>query len=98
MEMQIGDHIKVLRFLYWHHGIYVGNGAVIHFSGFGDGKSRATVQLGTLDEFERGGRAVVVEYGPAVDPTEVIRRAYMLLDTGGYNLLSFNRETVARWC
>jgi len=31
--MKRGDHIKVSRGLYSHHGIFAGNGQVIHYSG-----------------------------------------------------------------
>lgn len=32
-----GDHLKSSRGLYTHHGIYVGDGNVIHYSGLSDG-------------------------------------------------------------
>ena len=32
-ELLPGDHIRVKRPLYYHHGIYVGKGKVIHYSG-----------------------------------------------------------------
>ncbi len=31
--MARGDHIRVYRTLYWHHGIDAGDGTVIHLSG-----------------------------------------------------------------
>ena len=49
-----GDHIKVKRLLYTHHGIYVSDCRVIDFSGGRDifEKPRALVQARTLKEFE----------------------------------------------
>jgi hypothetical protein len=54
-----GDHIKVKRLLYTHHGIYVNDCRVIDFSGGRNivEKPKALVQPRTLKEFEgkRGG-------------------------------------------
>jgi hypothetical protein len=96
--MKPGDHIKVWRGLYWHHGIYIGFGLVIHFTGLTGGKRGARVQLGSLADFEAGGRAVVVQYDRSHAPDDVVRRAYQLVGTAGYNVLSFNCESAARWC
>lgn len=60
-----GDHIKVKRLLYTHHGIYVSDCRVIDFSGGRNilGKRNALVQARTLKEFEgRRGRAQKVEH------------------------------------
>lgn len=61
---EVGDHIKVKRPLYTHHGIYVDDCRVIDFSGGRNilGKPMALVQARTLKEFEgRRGRAEKVE-------------------------------------
>jgi len=59
-----GDHIKVKRLLYTHHGIYVNDCRVIDFSGGRNilEKPKALVQARTLKEFEgKRGRAEKVE-------------------------------------
>jgi hypothetical protein len=59
-----GDHIKVQRPLYTHHGIYVTDRRVIDFSGGHNilEKPRALVHARTLKEFEgQRGRAEKVE-------------------------------------
>lgn len=59
-----GDHIKVQRCLYSHHGIYVDDSRVVDFSGgrsIAD-KPGALVQARTLKEFERGGIAEKVPH------------------------------------
>ena len=55
-----GDHIKVERLLYTHHGIYVNDRRVIDLSGGRNilEKPKALVQERTLKEFEgKRGRA-----------------------------------------
>ena len=49
-----GDHVKVKRLLYTHHGIYVNDCRVIDFSGGRNilEKRNALVQARTLTEFE----------------------------------------------
>ena len=60
-----GDHIKVKRLLYTHHGIYVNDCRVIDFSGGRNilEKPRALVQARTLKEFE-GKRAKAEKVAP----------------------------------
>ncbi|HET6916365.1 MAG TPA: lecithin retinol acyltransferase family protein [Acidimicrobiales bacterium] len=62
---EAGDHIKVRRGLYTHHGIFVTETRVIDFSGGRNilEKPKALVQARTLREFEgRHGRAETVEH------------------------------------
>ena len=50
-ELEIGDHVYSKRYLglYVHHGIYAGNGTVIHFSGTFPADAR--IKRCTVDEF-----------------------------------------------
>jgi hypothetical protein len=60
----VGDHIKVKRLVYTHHGIYVDDCRVIDFSGGRNilEKPKALVQARTLKEFEgKRGRAEKVQ-------------------------------------
>jgi hypothetical protein len=60
-----GDHVRVKRPLYAHHGIYVTDSRVIDFSGGRNilEKPKALVQARTLKEFEgKRGRAEKVEH------------------------------------
>lgn len=64
--MAAGDHIAVLRrrwfhiIRYWHHGIDVGDGTVIHLTG--PSKKDAEVTRTSLEEFLKGGTKVIVDY------------------------------------
>ena len=50
--LYIGDHLVSSRTGYTHHGIYVGNGLVIHYSGFADGINTGPVEETTLELFK----------------------------------------------
>ena len=66
--MAIGDHIKVRRLLgfYYHHGIDVGDGTVIHFTGDPKRKKDAIIEKTTLDEFSKGKPIKVVDYSKII--------------------------------
>ena len=64
-SFQAGDHIKVKRPFYAHHGIFVTDSRVIDFSGGRNifEKPKALVQIRTLKDFEgKRGRAEKVEH------------------------------------
>ncbi len=76
--LRFGDHLKVKRRLYSHHGIYIGNNQVIHYApppgnSIGDGISWRqllgadsvvnTIHIAELDEFQYEGiHASIVPY------------------------------------
>jgi hypothetical protein len=97
--MTRGSHIKVRRRLYWHHGIDMGDGTVIHASGEpGRRKAGARIRRSTMSEFLRGGHATAVESEEALQPADVAARAEASLGEGGYSLLWNNCEHFAHWC
>jgi len=51
MKLEVGSHIKVRRLegAYYHHGICVGDGQVIHFSGELACNKDATIGWDSLD-------------------------------------------------
>jgi hypothetical protein len=87
-----GDWIRVYRFLYWHHAIYLGNDRVVELGRgmFGGG----TVAFASFANFACGTRAEVVQRGGEI----AARRAESLVNRVRYNLLSANCEHFARWC
>ena len=102
-----GDHIKVNRGLYSHHGIYASDDCVIHFS-TPDGVSeldhtKAKVIVTNLKTFLNGGILEVrtfnskeLEYKRS--PQDIINYAFSRLGEGGYNLISNNCEHFANDC
>lgn len=101
-NLEPGAHIRVQCGLYWHHGIYIGRGLVVHFTGVRpDRKMFASVRYGTLAEFtgRRGTTAIeVIQYAHCLPPNEVIARAHHLVGRAGYHLVRNNCEQCARWC
>lgn len=100
-----GDILKVSRLLYYHYGVYVGDGRVIHFSA-PEGMSEtdpfsADIFEVTLSEFSKGEMPFVDNRcRPSFSPDEIVERARMMLGTqrGNYNLFGNNCEHFANWC
>lgn len=98
--MARGDHIRVKRYggVYYHHGLDVGGGYVIHYSGGVAQKRNATIRRGCRRVFAAGGTIEVVKYGRC-DPTGLaVERAESRLGENGYALFGNNCEHFARWC
>lgn len=103
VELQPGDHLRVFRSVvgragYWHHGIYVGNGWVVHFTDLDGGKTNAVVRPGTIAEFAAGSPVEVVHYDHCDDVSIVLERVRQVLYTADYSLLRHNCEHIAVWC
>ena len=106
-ELVPGDHIRVKRPLYYHHGIYVGEGKVIHYSGK-DGDSVERPELvevieSDMDFFLQDGIAEVAK--PSLKESlycrskkECVKLAKEALGRRGYNFLHNNCETLANEC
>lgn len=112
-EFFLGDHLSVKRFGYTHHGIYIGNDEVVHFTS--DNKSSdwfkalrsgspdsASIRRTSLDEFANGGDVVYHIYSDfrrtTFPPLRVIERAKKRLGERGYNLYKNNCEHLTTWC
>jgi hypothetical protein len=83
---------------YTHHGVYVGNGQIIHYSGEVGSKRDAAIKRTSVAGFLEGGEAEVVKYARSFDPDSVIQRAESRLGEDGYDLFGNNCEHFARWC
>jgi hypothetical protein len=94
-----GNHIEVWRGLYWHHGIDMGDGTVIHLSGTPKNKIGASVRRDTLAAFAQGApvSAVYKDYY-ILDPDEVVALAAKHLGRTGYDLFDMNCEQFAVFC
>lgn len=101
--MAKGDHIAVKRRggLYRHHGIDLGDGNVIHFSGEPLNNKTPIVEKVTMEHFLKDGELEIVRYSDSWDvfpPDEIIARAETKLGEGNYNLVRNNCEHFATWC
>ncbi len=100
-----GDHIRVLRSLgYYHHGVFVSNDEVIHFTTAEDDGildwSKARVMQTDLQQFLRGGELEVVKHDESklypVD--DIVEYARDCVGDTGYNLFRENCEHFANEC
>jgi hypothetical protein len=85
--------------VYWHHGIYCGDDAVIHFNSAVGRKRTAKIVETTLEKFSGGAGIRVVVYEKVYfEAAEVVCRARSLLGNEAYDLRTNNCEHFAVWC
>jgi hypothetical protein len=98
-EPPLGSHLVTPRRGYLHHGIYVGDGRVVHYAGLAGGLHRGPVEEVPMARFTRGHPVWVKSHAPSnFDSREVIRRARSRVGEDGYRLLTNNCEHFCEWC
>ena len=94
-----GTHLATPRRGFVHHGLYVGDGRVIHYRGFDRLLRRHPVQEVSLTTFAGGrGFSVVPCAAPRFDTKIVVARARSRLGEDRYRLWSNNCEHFTSWC
>lgn len=104
-----GDLIRVQRKLgYYHFGIYIGHGKIVHFSADKDDSifdnTHIRIQLGKLEDFLRGDILEVnLPFNALYSRGQVCRRAKKMvgskeLEGKVYDLLGNNCEHFANYC
>ncbi len=89
---QLGDHLKVARLGYTHHGIYCGCQKVI-------ARTREGIREYSLNEFSEGAKIEVVLHDDRVfGRFESVLRARSRLGEDDYHLLWANCEHFVIWC
>ena len=98
-EPTLGSHVVTPRRGYLHHGIYVGDGKVVHYSGLAYGLRRGPVEEVSLARFTRG-RPVWVRRRALThfDRREVVCRARSRIGEDRYRLFTNNCEHLCEWC
>jgi hypothetical protein len=95
----LGAHLVTQRDGYEHHGIYVGDGEVIHYAGFCGGHRRGPVERVSTDAFACGHAIRVKTHcHTRYEGEEVARRASSRLGESHYRLLTNNCEHFCAWC
>ena len=95
----LAAHVVTSRIGYTHHGIHVGDGKVVHYSGLSRGWRGGPVVETSLAEFARGRPVRVrVHVGARFDHDAVIARARSRLGENRYRALSNNCEHLCEWC
>jgi hypothetical protein len=99
IDLPIGAHLVTQRSGYEHHGIYVGNGRVVHYSGFAGSAHRGPVEEVELARFAAG-HSLSVRATPSARyvGAEAVIRARSRLGENHYRLLTNNCEHFCSWC
>jgi hypothetical protein len=98
-EPPLAAHLTTPRGLYTHHGLYVGQGRVIHYAGLARGLRPGPVEEVSLEQFARGRGIWIDSRRPArFDPAHAITRARTRLGEDRYRVLSNNCEHFCEWC
>jgi cell wall-associated NlpC family hydrolase len=99
-DLNSGDHIFVRRkrLLYSHHGIYAGEGTVIHYKGTAKEKKDPLVMVTDMDNFLNNGKLKRRKYKNRLSPSETLKLAREHLSKKGYSLAFNNCEHFATYC
>jgi len=99
-ELPAGTHLTTQRRGYVHHGLYVGQGRVIHYAGFKALWHRGPVEEVSLEEFAGGhgwqarSHGRVARFAGAL----AVERARSRLGEDRYAIWSNNCEHFVEWC
>jgi Lecithin retinol acyltransferase len=96
-EPSLASHLVTPRTLYSHHGIYVGNGRVIHYSGLAHGFRRGPVEEVSLEHFARGRGIRIRRAASRIDSREAVARARSRLGECRYRILTNNCKHFCEW-
>jgi len=99
---EIGIHIYIKKVGYTHHGIYIGNNQVIHYSGFHEFAKKGNISLTSLSEFSNENKIEIYHSsllkGKKYSNDEIVQRAKERVGENNYNLLFNNCEHFANYC
>lgn len=98
-DIACASHLITRRGAYRHHGVYVGDGRVIQYTGYSSGIRRRPVEEVSLGVFAGGHSVRVLHRGAGrYSPVEVIERARSRLGEDRYRILTNNCEHFCEWC
>jgi len=98
-EPPLGAHLVTQRRGYEHHGVYVGDGKVVHYAGFAGSAHRGPVEEVTLASFAAGHAVALRPHPcPRYASDDAVRRARSRLGENHYRLLTNNCEHFCTWC
>lgn len=98
------SHIKIKRDFYWHHGIQMSDGSVIHYTRRPGTKTKtkknALIQPTAMDRFVRDNPnpVIVVHHKNPYPAALVEERARWCIGEDDYDLIKNNCEHFAVWC
>jgi len=102
MDSYKGKHlvIKKVAGSYTHHGLGLGDGRVIHYSGLSDNLTNAgVIEEISLEDFTKNKDIIVKEHSDRkFDFDEAIIRAHLRIGEEQYHVLHNNCEHLVEWC
>ncbi|MBZ9785682.1 lecithin retinol acyltransferase family protein [Pseudomonas sp. REP124] len=94
-----GSHLITSRNGYTHHGIYLGEGKVIHYAGMCGGFQTGPIEIISLSRFANGRQVSVRSHAKAgFAAAQVLERALSRVGEARYRLLTNNCEHFCYWC
>ena len=94
-ELELADHLIAKRIEYGigytHHGLYIGNNQVIHYS-------EGEVRIDSLEDFKKDCEIRVIDSVATYSKEEINSRAFSRLGEKRYNLVFNNCEHFVNWC
>jgi len=98
-EPPLGAHLVTPRVGFTHHGIYAGDGKVIHYGSLGESLRRRPVEMVSVERFAHQ-HAVWIRAPRTAGPDgdTVVRRARSRIGENRYSLFSNNCEHFCEWC
>lgn len=106
-ELKPGDHIRVKREYYYHHGVYVGDDFVVHYTGVDNDcvshPNDVSVMKTSLDFFAKEGivekaSLSMLEKIHKRSNEEAVKLALEAIGTKNYDFLHNNCEDFANRC
>lgn len=86
------------RTAYTHHGIYVGDGKVVHYAGLGNGLASGPVEVTNLPTFLCNKGFAIRLHHKALRSDEIVRRAMSRVGEQDYSVFNNNCEHFCSWC
>lgn len=97
--LQIADHLVSRRLGYDHHGIYIGDGCVVHYSGSHSLMHKGAIEITSLEHFAADNPLYVANSSQRKFSRDDIReRALSRLGEDKYHLIFNNCEHFSNWC
>lgn len=94
----LGSHLIIHHLGYSHHGIYVGKGRVIHYSGFAHFFKTYPIEVTTLKKFARGKQIQIRHYEqPKYSGRMIVKRMRTRMHENNYHLIINNCEHLCSW-
>jgi hypothetical protein len=98
-NIPLGAHLVSLRRGYLHHGIYVGEGRVVHYAGLCRLWHRGPIEEVSLERFSAGKPTFIKAINNArFQGAAVVERARSRLGENRYRITSNNCEHFCEWC